>query len=212
MIKSISVVPAERLSPPSFGTIGRLFIGGFAGLMSWEIWARFVTVAVLGGPLEPAGLVTSLVQHWTGYQMPRLAAEAAHYSIGIVGYPVAYFVISRGFRHWAPALDAAVWAIFTVFLVHSLLNGTTTPFMGLFWIIVTVVTATRFVNRNALIANCLSWGSFTWFNALGVMAPLAGLPFLLMEWGGGLSFMSYVGHIIYGFAAAYIFEMLSERS
>ena len=75
--------------------------------MVWEVWARLITVAVLGGPLEPAGLVTSLVQHWTGYQMPRLAAEAAHYVIGIVGYPVAYFVISRAFRYWAPALDAA---------------------------------------------------------------------------------------------------------
>ena len=72
--------------------------------------------------------------------------------------------------------------------------------MGVFWLIVTIVTATRFCQSEiALLADCLSWGSFTWFNALGVMAPLAGLPFLLMEWGGALSFMSYVGHIIYGF-------------
>ena len=54
--------------------------------------------------------------------------------------------------------------------------------------------------------------SFTWFNALGLMAPAAGLPFLLIEWGGALSFMSYVGHIIYGFTAAYVFEVLRERS
>jgi hypothetical protein len=77
---------------------------------------------------------------------------------------------------------------------------------------VTVVTATRFVNRSPVIADSLSWGSFTWFNALGIMAPAAGLPFLLIEWGGALSFMSYVGHIIYGFAAAYVFEMLRLRS
>ena len=44
------------------------------------------------------------------------------------------------------------------------------------------------------------------------MAPLAGLRFLLMEWGGALSFMSYVGHIIYGFIAAYVFELLRQRS
>jgi hypothetical protein len=211
MIKSMSVTLSERLSPPSIGTIGQLFVGGFVGLMIWEIWARFITVAVLGGPLEPAGLVISLVQHWTGYQMPRLAAEAAHYVIGIVGYPVVYLVISRGFRYWAPTLDGAVWAIFTVFVVHAALNGRATPFMGVFWLIVSVVTATRFVNQNRLIADCLSWGSFTWFNALGIMAPAAGLPFLLMEWGGALSFMSYVGHIIYGFTAAYVFEMLRER-
>ena len=106
MIKSMSVMSAEHSSLPSIGTIGRLFVSGFVGLMVWEVWARVITVIVLGGPLEPAGLVTSLVQHWTGYQMPRLAAEAAHYVIGIVGYPVAYYVISRAFRYWAPTLDA----------------------------------------------------------------------------------------------------------
>ena len=212
MTKSISLMPVENSALPSIGAIGRLFAGGFVGLMVWEIWARVITVVVLGGPLEPAGLVTSLVQHWTGYQMPRLAAEAAHYAIGIVGYPVVYFIISRAFRHWAPTLDAGVWAIFTIFATDSLLNGSSTPFMGVFWLIVTVVTATRFVNRNRLIADCLSWGSFTWFNALGIMAPLAGLPFLLMEWGGGLSFMSYVGHVIYGFTAAYVFETWQKRS
>jgi hypothetical protein len=183
--KSINAVALENSSLPSIGTIGRLFVGGFAGLMVWEIWARFITVAVLGGPLEPAGLVTSLVQHWTGYQMPRLAAEAVHYAIGIVGYPVAYFAISRAFRYWAPTLDAAVWAIFTAFVGHALLQGSATPFMGVFWLIVTVVTLTRSVNPSPLVADYLSWGSFTWFNALGIMAPAAGLPFLLMEAGPG---------------------------
>ena len=160
-MKSISVMPAEHSSLPSIGTIGRLFVGGLVGLMVWEFWARIITVAIIGGLLEPAGLVTSLVQHWTGYQMPRLAAEAAHYVIGIVGYPVAYFVISRTFRCWVPALDAGVWAVFTVFLASSLLHGTATTLMGVFWLIVSIITATRFVNPHALIADCLSWGSFT---------------------------------------------------
>jgi hypothetical protein len=144
--------------------------------------------------------------------MPRLWAEAAHYAIGILGYPVAYFVISRSVRSWASALDASVWAIFSLFAIYSLAHGTATQFEGVFWLIVTVFTATRFVNPNGLVANCLSWGSFTWFNALGIMAPLAGLPFLLMEWGGALSFMSYVGHIIYGFTAAYVFETWHRRN
>jgi hypothetical protein len=207
----MSMFPAAGSPLPSLGAVGQLFAGGFAGLMIWEVWARFITVIVLGGPLEPAGLVTSLVQHWTGYQMPRLAAEGAHYVIGIVGYPVAYFVISRSFRGWASTLDGGVWAIFTIFAAYSLLHGAETTFMGVFWLVVTAVTATSFINRNALVADCLSWGSFTWFNALGIMAPLAGLPFLLMEWGGALSFMSYLGHIIYGFTAAYVFEIWQER-
>jgi hypothetical protein len=211
VIKSTNVLPAWISALPSNRAIARLFIGGFAGLIVWEIWARFVTAAVLGGPLQPAGLVISLVLHWTGYQLPRLAAEAAHYAIGIVGYPLAYFVISRAFRRWTLVFDTGVCAIFTVFAVVALLQQTATPFMGIFWLIVTVVTLTRFVNPNTLIADCLSWGSLTWFNALGIMAPLAGLPFLLMEWGGGLSFMSYIGHIIYGFTAAYVFENGQRR-
>jgi hypothetical protein len=211
VIQSTNFQPVQISALPSNRTIARLFVGGFAGLMVWEIWARFVTAAVLGGPLQPAELVISLVLHWTGCHLPRLAAEAAHYAIGIVGYPVAYFVISRAFRSWAPVFDAGVWAIFTVFAVFTLLRQMATPFMGIFWLIVTVVTLTRFVNSNALIADCLSWGSFTWFNALGIMAPLAGLPFLLMEWGGGLSFMSYIGHIIYGFTATYVFENWHRR-
>ena len=81
-----------------------------------------------------------------------------------------------------------------------------------FWLIVTIVTATRAFNPDTLLADCISWGSFTWFNALGIMAPLAGLPFLLMEWGGGLSFMSYVGHVIYGFVAALVFELLNRAA
>jgi len=100
---------------PSVGVVGQLFAGGFAGLIVWELWARFITVLVLAGPLEPAGLVTSLVQNWTGDQMPRLEAEAAHYVIGIAGYPIAYFIISRAFRAWAVTFDAGVWAIFTTF-------------------------------------------------------------------------------------------------
>ena len=212
MMKTMSQVTAANSPLPSVGVLGQLFAGGFAGLMVWEVWARVITVLVLGGPLEPAGLVTSLVQHWTEYQMPRLAAEAAHYAIGIVGYPIAYFIVSRAFRAWALTLDASVWTIFTAFLVFSLSRGAATPFMGVFWLIVTVMTATRYFNPNKRVSDCLSWGSFTWFNALGIMAPLAGLPFLLMEWGGALSFMSYVGHIIYGFTAAYVFEMWRRRS
>jgi len=186
--------------------VARLFIGGFAGLMVWEVWARFITAWILDGPLEPSGLVISLSKAYLGWEQPRLAAEAAHYVIGIVGYPVAYYIISRFVPRWPILLDALVWIAFTIFLAFKLVGGGLTTFSVVFWLIVTVVTATRFFNPNALFADCLSWGSFTWFNALGIMAPLAGLPFLLMDWGGRLSVMSYVGHVIYGFIAAYVFE------
>ncbi|PSC06060.1 hypothetical protein SLNSH_04420 [Alsobacter soli] len=197
---ALSVIPNRR-------TLFWLFVGGFLGLMAWEIWARLITSWILGGPLEPAELVISLVRTWTGYELARLPAEAAHYAIGIFGYPILYFIVSRSLRNWALALDIGVWSIFTVFLAALSLAGQLTGGIALFWAIVTGVTATRFLNPNSLVADCLSWGSFTWFNALGIMAPLAGLPFLLVAWGGGLSFMSYVGHVIFGFIAALVFEL-----
>jgi hypothetical protein len=207
-----SVIGAPSLlALPSQETILRLFAGGFVGLMVWEVWARFITNWILGGPLEPAGLVISLVQNWTGYVMPRLAAEAAHYVIGIVGYPVVYFVASRYVKGWAIVLDIAITAIFTVFTLSLAATGKLTLGIAVFWLVVTLVTATRFINANARVANSLSWGSFTWIISLGIMAPLAGLPFLLIEWGGALSFMSYVGHALYGFTAALVFETLMAR-
>jgi hypothetical protein len=204
-------LPTRGLHGPIAITLGRLALGGFAGLMIWEAWARLLTPLFLGGPLEPAGLVISLVRTWTGYELPRFPAEVMHYVIGIVGYPLTYFVVSRTLKRWGLVLDLSVWAFFTGFVAVRLVGGSLTLWDFSFWIIVSLMTATRAINPNALLANCISWGSFTWFNALGIMAPLAGLPFLLMDWGGGLSFMSYVGHVIYGFVAALVFEGITTR-
>jgi hypothetical protein len=197
---------------PSFASVRNLLFGGYCALMAWEIWSRTITVWVVGGPLEPPGLVLSLVNRFLGTNfdqkmpIPWANATFAHYVIGVLGYPVLYYIISRGLRHWDMILDALVWAAFTLYLLYTLTSGGFTSWTGIFWLIVTLVTATRFINPNSLVARSLSWGSFTWFNALGIMAPIAGLPFLLMDWGGSLSFMSYVGHILFGFLAALIFE------
>lgn len=195
---------------PDMKTLGRLFLGGLAGLVVWEFWARVITVWVVGGPLEPPGLIISLVVTWTGYELNYEVARMLHYVVGIVGYPVAYWVISRGLRRWAPILDIAVWALFSAYLVFAVVKGFATTFMGSFWLFVTLLSLTRLINPNKLIADSLSWGSFTWFNALGIMAPLAGLPFLLLDGGDLLSFMSWAGHVIYGALAVYVYGRLSK--
>jgi hypothetical protein len=209
---TITAPPITVPAIPTRGTLYNLMFGGYVALMAWEIWSRTVTVWIVGGPLEPPGLVLSLVNRVLGThyeQANALAwanATAAHYAIGIVGYPLMYYVISRAVRNWDALLDAAVWLIFTVFVARSLINGSFIPWFGWFWLLVTLVTATRFFNPSQRLRECLSFGSFTWFNALGIFAPIAGLPFLLMDWGGLLSFMSWTGHILFGFLAAYIFE------
>jgi hypothetical protein len=209
---SSSLIAPYGATVPSVRTFARLFFAGYCALMAWEIWARTITSWVVGGPLEPPGLIISLVQHWTGYTLPLSTATFLHYMVGILGYPLAYLVISRHLRYWSMILDALVWVIFTLFLVYGLIRGSVTPWMGAFWVVVTLITASRFWNPNRKIAQSISWGSFTWFNALGIMAPLAGLPFLLLEWGGALSFMSYVGHILFGFIIAYLFETWETRA
>ena len=75
------------------------------------------------------------------------------------------------------------------------------------WLMVTVLSATRFINKNKVLADAISWGNFTWFNALGIMAPLAGLPFLLLVGADKLSLMSWGGHVTYGAVAVVILEL-----
>lgn len=50
------------------------------------------------------------------------------------------------------------------------------------------------------------WGVVTYFLALGVFAPLAGLPFLLLGDGNVLSLMSLIGHALYGYLLGRMFE------
>lgn len=59
--------------------------------------------------------------------------------------------------------------------------------------------------------NGWAWGTFTTFIALGIFAPLAGLPFMLIAWGGQLTIMSTIGHALYGAMAAYVTEMMLDR-
>lgn len=191
---------------PTVKTVTKLFAGGALGLLVWEVWARVLTKAVLGYPLEPAGLIDALFQHNLGLSVPWLAREAMHYAIGIVGYPVLYYLISRSIRNHGVVLDAVVWVSFTLGIIAAAVSGRGLAFHPYFWVIVTLFIATRFINPSKGIADALSWGTFTWLNALGIFAPLAGLSFYLLGEGGELSFMSFAGHVIYGAVAAYVFE------
>lgn len=188
-----------------------LLLGGLFGLLLWEVWARLITPALIGGPLEPAGLVISLAERLFDYKLDYSTATVIHWFIGIVGYPALYYLITRSIRNYGLALEFLVLTFFSAFLAFRLLEGTATMAMLYFWIVVIAVAGTRLINPSPLIADALSWGTFTWFNALGIMAPIAGLPFLLMDWGGQLSFMSYVGHAIFGFVLAITYELLARR-
>ncbi|OYU48242.1 MAG: hypothetical protein CFE31_11320 [Rhizobiales bacterium PAR1] len=201
-----------RLAIPSVQTILNLMIGGLVGLLIWEVWARVLTKAVLGYPLEPAGLIDAIFNHQFGLMVPWLLREALHYAIGIIGYPVFYYIVSRYLKNWSMTLDALVFATFTAGVLYYWSKGQATTWHFIFWIIVTVFIATRFINKNVLLRDSIVWGTFTWLNALGIMAPIGGLSFYLLGEGGQLSFMSFAGHVIYGAIAVWIFEMREKKA
>lgn len=193
-------------------TAVNLFAGGLAGLLVWEVWARVLTKAVLGYPLEPAGLIDAIAQHRLGLSVPYLLREALHYGVGIVGYPVAYFAISRFVPRWPLVLDAIVFATFSLGIAGLIASGGFAPIHFIFWTAAVGLIATRFINRSPLLADAITWGNFTWFNALGLMAPVGGLSFYLLGEGGELSYMSFVGHVIYGAVAVWLFERLESKA
>lgn len=202
----------DKLPIPGLKTLINLMIGGIAGLLIWEIWARVLTRQVLGYPLEPAGLIDAILNHQFGLTIPPLPREALHYAVGIIGYPVAYYILKSLLkRRLGLVLDVITLASFTLAYLLHVRAGTGTPLMFIFWSVVLMLVLSRFLNRDARIAEAISWGNFTWVNALAIMAPLGGLSVFLLGEGGDLSYMSFVGHVIYGAIAVWIFERREER-
>jgi hypothetical protein len=68
----------------------------------------------------------------------------------------------------------------------------------------------RSVSLNHALAGW-AWGVVTYFIALGVFAPLAGLPFLLIGDNATLSFMSLIGHAGYGYVLSVVFGALESQ-
>jgi hypothetical protein len=199
-------------SIPTLRTILNLTAGGLAGLLIWEVFARVVTKAVLGYPLEPAGLIDAIFNHQFGIEVNYWLREAMHYAIGILGYPVFFYLAARLVPRWSAVLDTIVFITFTAGVaLYFSRNGASLGLAG-FWVAVTLLIASRFINRNEGLVNAISWGTFTWLNALGIMAPIGGLSFYLLGEGGDLSFMSFVGHVIYGAVAVLVFYRLEERA
>ncbi|MCX7325732.1 MAG: hypothetical protein NTZ14_15145 [Hyphomicrobiales bacterium] len=69
---------------------------------------------------------------------------------------------------------------------------------------------TRMIKSFGMPADGWIWGVATYFIALGVMAPLAGQFFLLRD-VPLLSLMSLIGHMIYGWIAALVFELMEKH-
>lgn len=151
-----TVLASFRL--PDTRTMLRLVAAGLAATLVWELWARVVTAAVIGGPLEPAALILTLFRLPGEY---RPAAEALHLTTGFLFYPILFLLIRR------------------------------------------------FVYSGGRLVDGLVIGVVTWILALGVFAPLAGLPFMLGFIP--LAWMSGIGHVVFGLVLSYVFAALTAR-
>lgn len=207
---TLAAVLSEKQRRPAFpapATLAGLFAGGLAGLLAWEIWARLLAPLVIGGPLEPHGLVIALGNAVFGIGLSKGMAMAIHFAVGIAGYPLAYWIVSRMLPRWGALFDGGVWLVFSGYVGWLAMAGKVSGPILLLWALVTILSASRLLNRSALLADAISWGNFTWFNALGIMAPLAGMPFLLIGAADKLSLMSWAGHVIYGAVAVVSYEL-----
>ena len=115
------------------GLIGTILMAGAAADILWEIWARFVTPLLVGGPLQPAALVQSVF----GFRNLFLA-EVIHAVVGVVFYPIGYLFIARPLqRAILPNLPlvltglgfgVGLW-VFALYVMAHLFGGQP-PFLG----------------------------------------------------------------------------------
>ncbi|GAB5469081.1 MAG: hypothetical protein Kilf2KO_21110 [Rhodospirillales bacterium] len=121
-----------------------LLLAGVASTITWEIWARIVTPAVIGGELSPAGLVQAVF----GFQN-LLLAEAIHLLTGVIAYPLGYLLVARPLaRSLLPSLH---WSLL------GLLYGVVLFVFALY------VMAHLFAGFPAFIG----WGNLAWMSLLG---------------------------------------------
>jgi hypothetical protein len=137
-----------------------LLIAAVAALIAWEIFARLIAPAWIGGPLQPTGLAKSLFANVLGLPIGQAAAQAVHIATGLIAYPAAYLAARR--------------------------------IASLGWV-----------------GDGLILGAATWFFAIGIVAPVSGLPFLLGV--GAITWAALVGHLVYGLAVAGGFALVRRR-
>lgn len=96
-----------------------LIVGGAFGLVLWEISARLLAPQIIGGPMEPAGLIISVFKSVLGLSLTKHVAEAVHFATGIIGYPLGYWVFTR-IVSLGPALDGVIWGVILWFVALGL--------------------------------------------------------------------------------------------
>ena len=156
----MSIATANHTPRIDARTGAALLIAAVAALIAWEIFARLVAPAWIGGPLQPTGLVKSLFANVLGLPVGQAAAQTVHVVTGLLVYPAVFLLATR--------IKSLGW-----------------------------------------IADGAILGVATWFFAIGIVAPISGLPFLLGV--GAITWAALVGHLVYGLVVAGGFALARKR-
>lgn len=147
----------------------------------------------------------------TGVIAPRTLAALA--LGGAAGFGI-WEVFASTLTHWAAGFPLQPPELIKSLFQHQLGLDVSTPmaellhgFTGIIGYPVGYYLLSRMLPHVSRPVMGWIWGVITYFIALGFFAPLAGQPFLLHSYPV-LSFMSLVGHAIYGYVAAIVFESL----
>lgn len=111
----IAAVP-DNLSRQS---ILALFVGGVAGLVAFELFARLIAPAILGAPLDPTDLIKALIHRFYCERGVAGLAELTHVATAVVFYPLIAFAASRWISK-SPAVVIAIVSIATWILALGL--------------------------------------------------------------------------------------------
>ncbi len=142
----MSTLADNRRAGLTFVLAAALVVGGVAGLLVWEFFARVVAVELAGGPLSPIGLVEAVLGKfgiWEALALSgserRAVAESVHYATGLVIYPLGYLAIVRPIARASPfplsgwLLVGLVYGlaltVFAIYVLAHLVAGFP-PFLG----------------------------------------------------------------------------------
>ncbi len=120
------------------GHVGRLLIAGALATFAWEVTTDVVTRVLLAQSPQPFGLLQALL----GIE-DRWLAEALHYLIGVVAFPLGYVVAVRPWLPLPALAQGAIWGIVLWFVAL----GVMAPLAGFGFM--------------------LGWGDITWASGLG---------------------------------------------
>ncbi|MDA9918645.1 hypothetical protein N9D37_02040 [Erythrobacter sp.] len=104
-----------------------LIVGGIAAELFFEFYGLVINPALFGFPMEPANLVIGLTKTFLGAPISYVPAYAIHLAIGILGFPLGYYLLRKTvFARLPWQIAGLAWGVILWFIAQGILA----PVMG----------------------------------------------------------------------------------